>query len=80
MKKISLNTPKGYAVEVTEFIADTKIKPCIIIASATGVKQTLYQKFSLYLQEHGYAVYTFDYGGIGDSKKTSLKQFQYLCQ
>ncbi|HHL31427.1 MAG TPA: alpha/beta fold hydrolase [Oceanospirillales bacterium] len=75
MNKVNLTTDLGYPIAVNEFLPANKPKACVLIASATGVKQTLYCKFSQFLAEQGYAVYTFDYGGIGESKTTSLKAF-----
>ncbi|WP_298884769.1 alpha/beta fold hydrolase [uncultured Polaribacter sp.] len=46
----------------------------LIIASATGVKQEYYQKFSTYLYENGVSVVTFDYNGIGRSLTKPIKE------
>lgn len=70
-----LDTPQGYKVAVKEFIPQNPKSQSLIIASATGVKQTLYHKFSEFLSSQGIRVFTFDYGGIGDSKLASLKKF-----
>ena len=37
----------------------------LIIASATGVKQTFYRKFAEFISNNGVSVITFDYSGIG---------------
>lgn len=47
----------------------------LIIASATGVKQEYYQKFSEYLSDNGVSVITFDYQGIGRSLTRPIKEF-----
>ena len=75
MKKILLDTPLGYKIVVTEFLPKTEVKACVLITSATGVKQTSYYKFAQFLSDNGYALYTSDYGGIGESKTSSLKTF-----
>lgn len=46
----------------------------LIIASATGVKQEYYQKFSTYLSYSGISVLTFDYIGIGRSLTKPIKE------
>ncbi len=75
MNKINLKTPLGYSISLSEFTPESKTHAVVMICSATGVKQTLYLKFAQFLREHGFIVYTFDYGGIGESKPNSLKSF-----
>jgi len=41
--------------------------------SATGIKQTFYFKYAEYLSDQGFDVITFDFRGIGMSKRSSLK-------
>jgi predicted alpha/beta hydrolase len=43
-------------------------KGAVVICPALGVPQKIYKSFSLFLSENGYAVVTFDYRGIGDSR------------
>lgn len=51
-----------------------KADTILIIASATGVKQEYYQKFSKYLSNNGISVITFDYFGIGRSSTKPIKE------
>ena len=69
-----LNTPLGHKVSITEF-PSINSNDIVIILSATGVLQKYYAKFSQFLQSNNYTVFTFDYSGIGRSKKKSLTQF-----
>jgi len=48
----------------------------LIIASATGVKQAFYQKFSEYVASNDITVITFDYHGIGGSLKKPIKKIK----
>lgn len=50
--------------------------PLTVIASATGVPQSYYQRFAAYLAEHGRSVLTFDGRGIGKSAPASLIGFK----
>lgn len=75
MEAIKIDTPLHYSIAVKEFISDTPNANCIIIASATGVKQNYYSNFAKFLSNNHYSVYTFDYGGIGQSKPTPLSKF-----
>lgn len=75
MNSLFIKTQNGNKLSVTQFIPETTPKGLVVISSATGVKQTLYFKMADYLRQHDFAVYTFDYGGIGASKFESLKKF-----
>ncbi len=75
MTTATIQTAHNYPVQLTTFDPGSTPKGIVIIAPATGVKQTLYFKFSDYLKDHGYAVFTFDYGGIGASRKGPLSKF-----
>ena len=48
-------------------------KKIILINSATGVKQQLYFKLAQFLSEKGFTVITYDYVGIGLSKRKDLR-------
>jgi predicted alpha/beta hydrolase len=47
--------------------------PMIVIGPATGVPSRFYARFATYLAEHGHPVLTFDYRGIGGSRRGSLR-------
>lgn len=70
MRKIK--TAKGYelAINVFEAVHFSKV---LIIAPATGVKQTFYHRFAKWLCENNITVVTFDYCGIGQSLAGSIK-------
>ncbi len=75
MHEYKLSTPLGHSLSVSAFEPKESAKAAIMICSATGVKQSLYYKFSQFLATQGYIVYTFDYAGIGQSKPDSLRRF-----
>lgn len=75
MKAFKIQTPLNYSIAVQEYPSKKPSQKFVIIASATGVKQKYYSNFSEFLTENGFTVFTFDYGGIGDSLPTSLKKF-----
>lgn len=75
MKNLTINTNSN-EIGATVY-ESTSASTILIIASATGVKQEFYQKFSRYLSENGVTVITFDYGGIGRSLRSPVKQCQY---
>lgn len=49
----------------------------LVIASATGVKQSYYQDFAAYIYSKGITVITFDYLGIGKSLNQPIKQLTH---
>lgn len=75
MKTLELNTPLNYKIVLSKFSSENS-NAVVVICSATGVLQGYYSKFATFLQENGFTVYTFDYGGIGYSKKAPLKNFK----
>ncbi len=44
-----------------------------IVSSATGAPRGFYRAFALWLAERGYAVLTYDYRGIGGSRRGALR-------
>jgi predicted alpha/beta hydrolase len=47
----------------------------VVINAATAVKRRYYERFAQYLAQHGFAVVTYDYRGIGDSRPENLRGF-----
>lgn len=76
-EQVSLNALDGYVlsgVVYSPITVTTKAK--IILASATGVPQGFYRRFSEYMTQYGYQVLTFDYRGVGKSAPEHLKGFE----
>ncbi len=48
-------------------------RPVVIINAATSVRCRHYSRFAAYLFSHGFDVMTFDYRGIGESRRASIK-------
>jgi predicted alpha/beta hydrolase len=74
MKQIDIKTEKGY--DITAKIFEAEKSAVLVIASATGVKQGYYKKFSEFISLKGITVITFDYSGIGLSLKQPIKQIK----
>jgi predicted alpha/beta hydrolase len=73
---IKISASDGFPIAVTSFTPKRYNGKVILINSATGVKQTYYHEFATWLTEQGFRVYTYDYRGIGESKREHLKGFQ----
>ncbi|WP_312597941.1 alpha/beta hydrolase family protein [Stutzerimonas nitrititolerans] len=50
-----------------------ELRGAVLIAPAIGVKQRFYADFASWLATRGYLAVTFDYVGIGQSRRTSLR-------
>lgn len=48
----------------------------VLIAPAIGVKQRFYSDFATWLATEGYLAVTFDYAGIGQSRRSSLRKLK----
>lgn len=48
-------------------------RPVVIINAATSVRCRHYSRFAAYLFSHGFDVMTYDYRGIGESRRESIK-------
>lgn len=48
----------------------------VVVNSATAVPQGFYRRFASYLAQSGYTVVTYDYRGIGSSRRGPLRGFE----
>lgn len=74
-KTIFLPATDGYLLQATCFGAHAQ-GPFVVLNSATAVKQAYYAKFALWLAAHDMTVVTYDYRGIGHSRKGPVRNFQ----
>lgn len=72
--RVNIKTDLGHKVIAKRFSLTKNPLDVIIIASATGVKQNYYSLFAEFLSQKGYEVITFDYYGIGNSKKGEINK------
>lgn len=68
-------TTNKYSVVANVFEAASS-NSVLILASATGVKQTFYKRFAEYLVRNNITVITFDYFGIGQSLEHEIKKIK----
>ncbi len=67
MKAISHQAPDGHKLAVYRFDPPGPARGQVVIAAAMAVAQSFYAPFARYLAKRGYATWTFDYRGIGES-------------
>jgi predicted alpha/beta hydrolase len=78
---ISLPAADGYLLGASLFLPRGVKRHAVLINSATAVPRKVYRGFAGYLARRGCAVLTYDYRGIGDSRRKSLvgyNQFKSL--
>jgi predicted alpha/beta hydrolase len=76
MNKLIFSATDGHQLVARRFEANGQVKANVVIASAMAVPQSFYGPFARYLANHGYAAWTFDYRGIGESRTGSLRRFK----
>ncbi|WP_286860281.1 MULTISPECIES: alpha/beta hydrolase family protein [Acinetobacter] len=73
---LTIKCKDGYQLSARFYpVTETESKKSpILICPATGITKQFYHIFSCWLQAQGYAVMVFDFRGIGESLKGSVKQ------
>lgn len=72
--ELTIITRDFYHLGATEYIPQAPNGSSVVINSAMAVKQQFYSDFATYLADEGFHVITYDYRGIGRSKKGSLRK------
>lgn len=80
MQTIEIATQDGTNLIGSIFTPKGPTKAGVIINSATAVPRGYYKNFASYLTEKGFMVISYDYRGIGDSKKLSPKDISQTMQ
>jgi predicted alpha/beta hydrolase len=66
----------GVQLGATQYTPSGAPRGVVVINAATAVRRRYYDRFAQYLAAHGFAVVTYDYRGIGDSRPQRLRGFQ----
>ena len=69
---ITFPAEDGYVLAATLFLPRGAKQHAVLINSATAVPRKIYRKFAGYLARRGFAVLTYDYRGIGDSRQRAM--------
>lgn len=75
-KPETISAADGQPLAARFFSPDRPARGAVIIAPAMGVAQDYYADFANWLALRGYAVVTFDYRGMGHSRRGSLRGFK----
>jgi predicted alpha/beta hydrolase len=65
----------GLAASVYEGAGGARPEAVVLVSSATAVRRRYYDRFARFLAGEGFAVVTYDYRGIGDSRPAELRGF-----
>lgn len=74
-EKTKIRTKDGRTISATSFVPEKANGKNIIVAPAAQFTQRDYEPFSVFFQQLGYHVITFDYRGVGDSAPDELKGY-----
>jgi len=69
---ITFPAADGYPLGASLFLPRGAKQHAVLISSATAVPRKIYRKFAGYLARRGFAVLTYDYRGIGDSRQRAM--------
>lgn len=76
MNSIAVTTKDDVTLAAYHFSATGKCIAKIIIAPAMGAAQSYYQHIASWLTKQGFDVITFDYRGMGESRRQHLKHYK----
>jgi acylglycerol lipase len=71
-----LNTPDGARLFTQQWLPDDQVKDVIVIAHGLAEHSTRYAHVAAYLVQSGYAVYTLDHRGHGQSRGNTFGYFE----
>ncbi len=72
-RSTTLRAADGHTLSATHYPAEGPLRGSVLVASAMGVTQSYYRSFAEWLAGQGWHVMTFDYRGIGQSRRGSLR-------
>ena len=75
MDSLTLTSDDGVVLAARLYRDAGSTKGAVLIGGAMGVRQDYYAPFAQWLAAQGYAVMSFDYRGMGDSRRGSLRGF-----
>jgi predicted alpha/beta hydrolase len=71
MESLSLDSDDGATLAARLYARDGAVKAAVLIGGAMGVKQDYYAPFAEWLSTQGFAVMSFDYRGMGESRSAA---------
>jgi predicted alpha/beta hydrolase len=75
-EKKKIRTKDGRTISATCYLPETANGKSLVVGAAAEAVQQDYETFSIFFQQLGYTVVTFDYRGVGESAPAHLKGFE----
>jgi predicted alpha/beta hydrolase len=75
MKTVTIEALDGFELEARSFEPDRPARAQLLINPALATPQRYYQAFATHLASRGFRVVTYDYRGIGASRRGGLRGF-----
>lgn len=75
MQTFDVQTQDGFSLTATRFDPPGASRGAILIVPAMGAAQSFYAPFAEWLAEQGWLTLTFDYRGMGASRRSPLRGF-----
>lgn len=76
MKPLHFPAKDGHRLAACRFDPEGPSRGHVVIAAAMAVPQSFYAAFARYLAGRGYTAWTFDYRGIGESRREPLRKLR----
>lgn len=75
---LTITAPDDFELGARRFDPPDGVTPraLLVIAPAMGVKQSFYASLATWLATHGFTTFTFDYRGMGESRRGTLSGFR----
>lgn len=77
---LELVAADGYRLAAHLWPAAGEAEAVVVINPATAVKAEYYHRYAAFLATHGLAVLTYDYRGIGASRRGSLRRWRQISK
>lgn len=71
--RVTIPARDGAAIVARTYAPTDRVRAKVLVASAMGVPQGYYGPLARWLAARGFAVTTFDYRGVGESRRGSLR-------
>jgi predicted alpha/beta hydrolase len=65
----------GFELAATAYVPSRRLRAAVVLNSATAVPRRIYRGFATYLAQRDFAVLTYDYRGVADSRPEKLVGF-----
>src|SRR4051812_39478353 len=72
-EQVEVETAAGDRVVARFFVPPAAVRGAVLVVPAMGVAQRFYEDFASWLASEGFVVATFDYRGMGLSRRGALR-------